>query len=285
MILGVDLGNYSVKTSKSISFLSKVSKMSNILSNGITLKTSNGDFYMEDGEFDTEYRKVKKEHIREMFIAAIALSSDEVTNQIVVGLPLSQYKEDKEALKELLLKERIQRISINGVEKKLIIEDLEVYPEGIGAMIDEDFNGIIVDIGGLTTDIALLENNKIKKPYSLPVGTLNLYSDFVKIINSKYSLDLKSEDAPRLMKEGLKIYGEQKDISFALEVFKLYVENIVRELQVSYSIKTLDIKLIGGGTKLLYKALRNRLPNADLIYNSIFSNANGFERRGKQLWL
>jgi len=285
MIIGIDLGNYATKTSERINFLSKVSKISNILNNPITLTTSEGDFYMGDGNFDTEYRKLKKENVKEMFITAIALSSEDINNQIVVGLPLSQYKEDKENLKQLLLEDRIQHVIINGIERKIIIEDLDIYPEGIGALIGNQFNGIIVDIGGRTTDIALLESSKVKKPYSLSVGTLNLYSDFIKVINNKYSLDLKSEDAPRIIKNGLKIYGEEKDITFGMDVFKSYVDVIVNELQVSYSIKTLDIMLVGGGSKMLYKGFKSKIPNIELIDNSIFANANGFRKVGENLWL
>lgn len=285
MILGVDIGHYSTKSSNGSNIVSKVSKVSNILNNSTNLITSTGTYFIEEGEFDTEYRKIKKEYIKELFLTSILLSSNEMTNSIVVGLPLSQYKEDKDKLKEILLKERMHRVIINGNERKLIIEDVEVYPEGIGSLVGRDYEGVIVDIGGLTTDIALLENNKVKKPYSLPIGTLNLYADFIKVINSKYSLDLTSEDAPRILKNGLKIYGEQKEIAFALDIFKSYVENIVRELQVSYSIKTLDIILIGGGADLLFKPFKNRIPNAQLIDNAIFSNANGFKEWGKELWL
>jgi len=285
MIIGIDIGNYATKSSTGISFMSKVSKVSNILNNSITLITSNGTFYMEEGDFDTEFRKVKKEYIKEMFITSIVLSSNEINNQIVVGLPLSQYKEDKDNLKQLLLKDRMQKVIINNIERKVIIEDVSVYPEGVAALIGENYNGVIIDIGGRTTDVALLESKKVRKPYSLPIGTLNLYSDYIKSINNKYSLDLKSEDASRILKDGLKIYGEQKETTFALDIFKTYVENIVRELQVSYSIKTLDIRLIGGGATLLYKAFKNRIPNAMLINNAIFANANGLQKVGEGIWL
>ena len=284
MIIGIDLGNYSTKSSKGINILSKVSKLSNILSNSTTLTTPNGNYYIEEGDFDTEYRKVNKKYIKELFLTSILLSSNEINNQLVVGLPLSQYKQDKDKLKQLLLSDRIQNISLNGNDRKLILEDIEIYPEGVGALVETEFNGVICDIGGLTTELAILENNKIKQPYSLSTGTLNLYSDFIKSINSKFSLDLKSEDATRILKSGLKIYGEQKDISFAMDAFKSYVENIVRELQVSYSIKTLDIMLVGGGSQLLYQAFKNRIPQSQLIDNSIFANAMGFEKIGKKLW-
>ncbi|HEY5563917.1 MAG TPA: ParM/StbA family protein [Clostridiaceae bacterium] len=285
MIIGVDLGNYATKTSKGVNFTSKVAKTDNILDSSIALTTMDGTFYMEEGSYNTEYRKIKKEYIKEMFLAAVAMSTDEINNQICVGLPLSQYKEDKNAFKELLLKDRMQNIGLNGIERKLIIEDIEVYPEGIAALINKEFNGVIVDIGGRTTDIALLENKKVKKPYSLPIGTLNLYSDFIKMVNSKYALDLKADDAPRLIKNGLKIYGEDRNIGFALDIFKSYVEGLVNELQVGYSIKTLDIMLVGGGAIMLHKAFKNRIPNVQLIEDSIFANSRGFKKRGESIWL
>lgn len=283
MILGVDLGNYATKTSEGISFLSKVSKVGNILKNSIELQTDEGIYYIEEGEYDTEYRKVKKQYLKELFITAVALSTEDIENQIIVGLPLSQYKKDKEILRELLTKERIQYITINGINKKLIIEDVEVYPEGLGCI--DNFEGIVIDIGGRTTDIAEIENMKVRNPFSLPVGTMNLYNDFIKILNDKYSLDLKTNDVDRILRNGLKIYSEQKDISFALEIFRNYVEKIINELQINYSIKTHDIKLTGGGAALLAKAFLKRLPNAELVENPFFANAIGFKKVGESIWL
>lgn len=118
MILGVDLGNYATKTSEGVSFLSKVSKVGNILKNSIELQIDKNIYYIEEGEFDTEYRKVQKQNLRELFITAVALSTDDIENQIVVGLPLSQYKQDKELLKDILIKERIMYISLNGIDKR-----------------------------------------------------------------------------------------------------------------------------------------------------------------------
>ncbi|GIW49221.1 MAG: hypothetical protein KatS3mg079_697 [Caloramator sp.] len=175
-------------------------------------------------------------------------------------------------------------ISLNGIDKKIIIEDVEVYPEGLGA-IESSFDGIIIDIGGRTTDIAEIENMKVKNPFSLPVGTMNLYSDFIKVINDKHSLDLKINDVDRILRNGLKIYGEEKDISFALEVFREYVEKIISELQINYSIKTHDIKLTGGGAVLLAKAFLKRLPNAEIVDNPFFANAIGFKKVGESIWL
>lgn len=216
------------------------------------------------------------------------MASDEIENQIVVGLPLSQYREDKESLKKTILDNRYQEIALNGIRRTLIITDVEVYPEGLGA-VPGNFEGIVIDIGGRTTDIALIVNKnnkrKVENPISLPQGTLNLESDFVKSINNKYSLDLKSNDASRILKNGLKIYGKEVEINFAIEAFKQYVEDLINKVQLEYSLKTYDVALVGGGAELLYTPLNKRLPNSFLVKDSIFANANAFRRVGESLWL
>jgi plasmid segregation protein ParM len=283
-ITGIDLGNYSTKTSNRVNFLSKVSKEGNLLNNTKVLTTQKGIFYLGEGNFDGEYRKIKKQYLKEMFIAAVALSSAAVNNKVVVGLPLSQYTQDKEALKHILLSDKMHDINMSGADRKINIEDVTVYPEGVAALVGSSFNGVICDIGGRTTDCALIEGRKVTKPYSLAVGTLNLYADFIKLINSKYGLDLRTDDATRILQGGLEIYGEPQNIDFAMEVFKSYVTTIVNELKINYSIKTLKVKLIGGGAQLLAGAFKKRIPNAELIDDTIFANALGFGDVGAGLW-
>lgn len=287
MILGVDLGNYATKTSKEIIFASKCSRIGNILKN-TTLRTDQGTFYIEEGTHDTEYRKIKKEFLKPLFINAIAMSSTDSYNKVVVGLPLSQYKQDSEALKNILLTDRMQNVSINnGPTRKIILEDVSVYPEGLGSVVGTDFEGIIVDVGGRTTDACLITDKdgakKVNNPYSMPIGTLNLYSELIKIINSK-GLDLKMDDAERILKNGLKVDGHPIDFTPAMEVFKKYVNELVNNLQIEYSIRTQEVLLIGGGCQLLQAAIKNRVPNARMIENPVFSNANGFKRIGDSLW-
>lgn len=287
MILGIDVGNFATKTSTGCIFESKVAKVGNILSNDITLEMNREVYYLGEGNFDTGYRKAYKDSYLQLFFGAAALSSEDLENQVVVGLPLSQYKQDKEILKKIILDNRYQQITINHTKKILIITDAEVYPEGLGA-VPKEFEGIVIDIGGRTTDIALLvKGNSVKKvenPISLPQGTLNLESDFIKTINSKYSLDLKIKDAKRILKNGLKIYGEEVDINFAIEIYKQYVEDLINKVQLEYSLKTYDVALVGGGSRLLYTPLKRRLPNSFLVENSVFANANAFRKVGENLW-
>lgn len=270
MILGVDVGNYYTKTSEGISFLSKVSEKKNILKNE-EIRIGDNIMYLGEGEFDTEYRKAYKTNYLYLLKGAIKKSTREVrNNKIIVGLPISQYKTDKDYLK-------------NRILESGIASDVEVVPEGVLTIRK---TGILVDIGGRTTDICLIYEegmvNKIIQPYSLPIGMLNVEGELIESINNMYGLDLTLEDHDRILKYGLRINGEEKE--FSLFAYKNYVEKIVNRIQINYSIKTNDIFLVGGGAKRLYNSFKKRLPQVRLIENAFFANAIAFYNYGRGKW-
>lgn len=272
MILGVDLGNYYTKSSKGISFLSKTTLLKNI-SEVDCITRDNKKIYLGEGEFDTEYRKAYRGNLIHLLQGAIEKSTTDKNNKIVVGLPLSQYKEDKDHL-------------INRIIQSRLVIDVEVVPEGV-LTVPGNFEGIIVDIGGRTTDICLLEiegnKRRIKRPTSLPIGVMNLESDFINSLNSNYGLDLKQDDAPRIIRNGLFIYGERKEVS--MDIFKEFVESIVRRVQVDYSIRTNNVVLIGGGADKLYNAFKNRIPQAYLVRDPFMANAFAYGKYGREVFL
>ena len=271
MILGIDVGNYYTKTSKMINFMSKVSNVGGILTND-PVTIGNKTMYLGEGEADTEYRKAYKETYLYLLQGAIRKSSNDKDNKIVVGLPLSQYKADKGYL--------TNRILQSGIAKDVIVQ-----PEGAIA-VDNNYTGIVVDIGGGTTDICLItiEGNrrKILQPYSIPKGILNLESEFINQINAEHGLDLQPVDADRIIKSGLFVYGERKE--FSMGIYKDFVESLVRRIQVDYSLKTNNITLVGGGACKLYRAFKNRVPQAQLVNNSFYANALSYENVGKKVW-
>ncbi|MGL5085131.1 MAG: ParM/StbA family protein [Clostridium sp.] len=287
MIIGSDLGFYVSKTHLGVSFLSKVSKVGGIEETGDTLILDGCKYYLGEGEFETEYKKAYKGNLITLLYGSLALTSDDVHNKIVVGLPLSQYKEDKDYLRNRILQNSDKRVIINDVSKRIIIDDVEIVPESV-ASVPVEFEGIVIDIGGRTTDIALIVNEsgrrKIKTPYSLPQGVLNLESQYINLINSKLGLDLMPIDANRILENGLKIYGEKQDISFAIQVFKDFVNGLVNRIQIDYPVKTYPVLLVGGGAEMLYKPIKNRIPNVELIKDSFLANAIGYNKIGRSIW-
>jgi plasmid segregation protein ParM len=223
MIVGVDIGNYSTKVSNGIIFESKISKSSLLNKNGFTY--DGHTYFVGEGTFDTEYRKLKKQNIEILFAYAISKFYEPI--KVVVGLPISQYQQDNQEFRDRLMSMRLK----NTI-------DIAVYPEGIGAAD----SGVIIDIGGRTTDCALIRfvdgQKKIENPISLPAGTLNLYSDFIKAINTRYCLDLKLDDAQDIIRNGLVLDGIKTDIRCikynVLKQLKPTLKTLILSLKTAY---------------------------------------------------
>lgn len=285
-ILGIDVGNAAVKTSEGIIFDSLITDVEP-LGGADKIKIGGKTYYIGIGNYDTTYRKVDKTSYIVMLLSAIALSTDSYI-YLVLGLPLSQYKQDKSTLINMILAHSNELIELNGITKKIDILDVEVFPEGVVTLAD-DFEGIVIDIGGRTTDCALVTNirnkRKINNPLSLPIGVINLYTDFIKSLNNVFGLDLKLEDAERILKNGLIVDGEKKDIDFATDVYKKFVDELVTTLQVEYSLRTNKISLTGGGATILFEYFKDRLgQGVEVQDNPVMANAISYKELGESLW-
>lgn len=287
MIKGIDIGNSICKDESGYSFSAKISSIGNILGSKYTCSLNEEIYYLGEGEYDTTYRKIEKEGYIKMLFGMLAMSGSSREVQLMLGLPIGQYRTDRDKLKDMIKEHFILQGYFNKRYKEYVIQDVEIYPEGI-ASLQSKYEGVLVDIGGRTTDACMVTsiNNrlKIEKPYSLPIGTLNLYSDFINLINSKKGLDLSSSDADRILRNGLTIKGEKQDISFAVNIFKEYLENLIRKLNLQYSLETNKITFTGGGSLLLSKPISKRIPYAEILQDALFSNARGFYREGCKLW-
>lgn len=286
MILGIDIGNSNTKVSNMTMFESKVSNASTLNESDI-LKVNGKIIYLGEGEYDTTYRKVEKENYLDLLYGAIGLNTTDINNYIVLGLPIGQYTEDRNKLEQLVMCNANKRIEVNGIGKTICIKGVDILPEGV-ATVPGAYEGIVVDIGGRTTDCCIIENKlnkrKIINPNSIPKGTQNLYNDFIKVINSKYGLNLIQRDAERIIKHGLKIDGRQVDIKQAIDVFKEFIEGLINDLRVEYSLSTYDITFTGGGSSLLSKPINNRINNCVIQENSVYANALAYKRKGDLIW-
>lgn len=278
-IHGLDIGNTMLKSHKKIILDSKITTIEP-MTKADTMIIDNETYYLGFGSLDTTYRKVEKKHYLDMLYGLLALNTDTVHNYISIGLPLGQIKEDRNQLTNLIMRNNEKTVRINDIEKPLIIEDVFIAPEGV-ASLEDAFEGVVVDIGGGSTDTALVvnerEKRKIINPISIPRGTIKLYTDFANKLNNKYGLELTMDDSERILKNGLLLDGKKVDINFALEMYREYTEALISQLQVNYSLRTNYISLTGGGATILYEQLTSRLGDALILQaDSIFANANAF---------
>ncbi|NFO57752.1 ParM/StbA family protein [Clostridium botulinum] len=292
MLIGVDLGNFGVNTSESDFFYSRISDISNF-SEENKINYEGIDLYIGDGEFSTDWNKSQKENTLPLLFSALARSSNENFFQIVLGLPIQQYKTNKDEFKKYIEDNRGKTIIYKGIKREIIISDIIVAPEGAAAYYNLSTEQkklignkslIIVDIGGRTTDVCLFENKKIKLVRTIPVGMLNVYKDIIDYINTEYTEDYKLEDGELILKEGLFLRGKQQDITFIKPILQRHFNSIYKDLQLNFNTSKGYVLLTGGGGITFKQAFKNRLENLIISNDPVFDNANGFKKLGESIW-
>lgn len=97
-----------------------------------------------------------------------------------------------------------------GYRIELISGEQEAIYDFIGTTLFMDLqDGIMVDIGGGSTELVFYRDKKVEKAVSLPIGSLNLYTKYVK-------------DVFPTKKEITKIKSEVKDELKQIEIFGSY---------------------------------------------------------------
>lgn len=286
MLLGVDLGNWNVKTSEGDIFPSRYTVIENILgATGDVLEYEGIKYYIKEGKLENNYDKANKETNIILFLYSLAIQKNSYF-KVVVGLPVLAYKNSKETFRDKLMENKIYKLILNGKEKTIVIEDVIVFPEGAGAYFNipnRAKNAVIIDIGGGTTNIVSFKNGKLDKCTTIAKGMIELYNRIRDYLNSKYTLKLELEDIESLLKEGLKVDGQEVKWSFIKSITDNFISDLMNELR-NFEIRTSTVYLTGGGTKLLKAPLKNKIPGLVLVEDYLFANARGFRNVGVAKW-
>lgn len=286
MLLGVDLGNWNVKTSEGDIFPSRYTVIENILgATGDVLEYEGIKYYIKEGKLENNYDKANKETNIILFLYSLAIQKNSYF-KAVVGLPVLAYKNSKETFRDKLMENKIYKLILNGKEKTIVIEDLIVFPEGAGAyfnITNRAKNAVTIDIGGGTTNIVSFKNGKLDKCTTIAKGMIELYNRIRDFLNSKYTLKLELEDIESLLKEGLKVDGQEVNWSFIKSITDNFISDLMNELR-NFEIRTSTVYLTGGGTKLLKAPLKYKIPGLVLVEDYLFANARGFRNVGGAKW-
>ena len=292
MKIGIDIGNYQIKTSENIIFDSKVTTEKFFGTDADKLTLSNKTYYLGEGNLEIEARKFDKENFLPLLLGAICKSTDADTIDLALGLPIIQFK-DKETRTELInmLQGNSYKVVYNNIPSTKFIRSVQVFPEGIsgylylknqGLLNDVGYrDAILIDVGGKTTDIALIKNNKATLPTSVNVGTIDIYYSIAKALRERYyDAKIDVEKIQDYLDKGFYYKGEKQDITFAINTTKDLFKQIYDELKINYSIETEAVVVMGGGAKILGSAFKKNIPGIIIMENidrDIFSNAKGYK--------
>lgn len=282
MIKGLDNGYMYTKDNSGHIFKSAFSTINKTVTGSHEITIDNKTYYVGIGEGTVDVNKIDSELNKVCTLTNLAMEPCSEF-QLGVGLPIGQYAKYHEDFKEKILSYNTSEIVFGGKKRTIMIKDVIVFPQGAAALyskeIMEDKDCIIVDIGGLTIDVAYIEFREglpyIVKSDTWYKGMRTLFSNVIEAINLKFDMQDKPEMAEKYLREGIKIYGEEKDISFLSDVYIDYITPIIYELRMNYPSKTVPVRLCGGGAGLLYNTFLAYFSDCKKLDSSQFANAEG----------
>ncbi|MEG1411767.1 MAG: plasmid segregation protein ParM, partial [Terrisporobacter sp.] len=178
------------------------------------------------------------------------------------------------------------KVFFNDRYRKINIVSVNVFPESVAGIISnyealKDRVGardiIAIDIGGKTTDIALIVNKKVIRSSQISVGTIDIYNTIKSSLEEKYfDVKIDIEKVQRYLTEGFRYKGEKQDIRFAIKNCNSIFKEIYTELNINYKIQEDAVVIQGGGAELLNSVFSKKIKGL-IIDADLFANAKGYK--------
>ena len=137
------------------------------------------------------------------FIKQIKARNLFIKPRILICCPTNITPLEKENIKEAA--ER------TGARKVCIEEEPKIAAIGAGLNIEEPVANMVVDIGGGTTDIAVLSLNDIVKASSIKIAGNSFNEDIIKYIKENYKLLIGSLTAENIKKNFANVYKPSQE--------------------------------------------------------------------------
>lgn len=292
MILGIDKGSVLTKTTSFTmrSIVREVRGFADITELEFMgeVVTLNSHQYVigERGDFATDMLKGKDDCTRVLVYSSIVKSKPANGEKvdIVVGLPFGQYTLQKDDMQELLASSKPIHYERNGKEGQFVLNRVSVFPEGAGVYYAQGTAKygkkkiLIIDIGGVSVDVALFDNGKLVSFGSYPLGIMKLFSKMATEVNRLYQTEYTEWDMDTILAKGLVVDGQVTNKDFLNEIMNEHATSIVNRVRREYDIRSMEeVPLAGGGGELLHDLLYGHIPQAILVPNPVIANVQGFQ--------
>jgi rod shape-determining protein MreB len=124
------------------------------------------------------------------FIKKVSSNSRLFRPQVVICVPAGGTEVEKRAALEAAIQA--------GAKKAFLVEESIAAAIGAGLDISEAYGNMVVDIGGGTTDIAVISLGGIVESESLRIAGNNFDEDIIKYVKNKYNLMIGEKSAESL---------------------------------------------------------------------------------------
>lgn len=296
-ILGLDNGYSYTKTSMGECILSTIEKGHDDYNNVLEIEVEGKNYIVGEptGQYMVDADKFSTDEGKEILkitsLAAIGLSypGDSVIDlNLVAGLPVAFYADQKEELEKLLKDLDNTSIFINKIGKKQIIKISKVLilPQACGIIIEKNKkneSSLVIDIGGGTWDIAQFNGLKLVEKATFEKGMLVLYSAIAQMLNAKYYTTFAAADIQNIIDRGyFTVKGEKKGISEIEEYLNNEVRKIISIITRDFDVTSIDnFYLIGGGAMALKDYVKKYFKAIQLEEDCQFTNVNSFAFMGQ----
>ncbi len=124
------------------------------------------------------------------FIKKVSSNSRLFRPQVVICVPAGGTEVEKRAALEAAIQA--------GAKKAYLVEESIAAAIGAGLDISEPYGNMVVDVGGGTTDIAVISLGGIVESESLRIAGNNFDEDIIKYVKNKYNLMIGEKSAESL---------------------------------------------------------------------------------------
>lgn len=297
-IVAVDLGNILVKavgSTKTFICESRIRKVQSNLdefSQNERFTFDGEDYLINTGSFENDILKFKKDNYLALLYYSIVkvISEDQNNINLVVAIPISQYKSKKDEMEAFIKKNNKKTIILNGKKRTIVIENLVITPESyslkvireITDKLERGCDTIIIDSGSGTTDISIY-NNKLSliDGKSIQLGLLNLYQMCREYINITYDLNISLEETRLIFNGEKKILGHEFENKN--NIVKKFLIALINEIKTVDNLKNSNIVLVGGTAEILGNTMKKIYPQT-LIYTDVALQAQGLYRIGEKIF-
>ena len=267
--LSIEIGNRNIKTNKGIVFPSRYTMFNQIGTEIIQYKGVN--YFIGNGEYDIELEKSKKDFMP-LLLTAIAKSTTAEEINLVLGTPINQKNSKEDFIKKLRDKEFFFDYTNKQSKKStriIRINKVEVILEGLGSIKylpkEAGKRSILIDIGGWTTNVLYISNNKIEDAFTVPKGILSFYQLVKDRKDTEDKCSYKLEEIEDAIKNGYITDWQNEKITI--------FNSIIKEIKNRRPIKLYDKYFTGGGSTDFKEYIRKI--NCEILDNNLFTNVNG----------
>lgn len=160
-----------------------------------------------------------------------------------------------------------------------------IFPNDIFARVTKAPQAYIIDIGGYTTDIALVANRRIDLRFfeSLDFGVIYLYKEIADIAQKRHGVDINGVLIEAVLRgESIGDEAVEETVRRGTAAYARKLVDALRDRQIDLEL-SLPV-LVGGGAQLLGASLKEAIGRDDaFVIPDIRANAIGYETYANRL--